>query len=62
MAAFNPISALLEALVNLAGLMPSVMVFVVAMGAGMILTDLWDRRVLSGTPVRDDTLSPSTDG
>ena len=49
------------ALVNLAGLMPSVMVFVVAMGAGMILKDLWDRRVLSGTPVRDDTLSPSTD-
>jgi hypothetical protein len=41
--------------------MPSVMVFVVAMGAGMILKDLWDRRVLSGTPVRDDTLSPSTD-
>ena len=50
------------ALVNLAGLKPSVMVFVVAMGAGMILKDLWDRRVLSGTLVRDDTLSPSTNG
>jgi uncharacterized membrane protein YedE/YeeE len=50
------------ALVNLAGLMPSVMVFVVAMAAGMILKDLWDRRVLSATPVRDETLSRSTDG
>jgi hypothetical protein len=50
------------ALVNLAGLMPSAIVFVVAMAAGMILKDLWDRGVLLGTPVRDDTLSPSADG
>jgi hypothetical protein len=38
------------------------MVFVVAMAAGMILKDLWDRRGLSGTTVRDDSLSPTADG
>jgi hypothetical protein len=38
------------------------MVFVVAMAAGMILKDLWDRRALSGTAVRDDSLSPTADG
>jgi len=32
------------ALVNLASLMPSVMVFVLAMAAGMIVEDLWERR------------------
>jgi uncharacterized membrane protein YedE/YeeE len=50
------------ALVNLAGLMPSVMVFVLAMAAGMIIKDLWDRRVYSIAPVADDVLSPSADG
>jgi uncharacterized membrane protein YedE/YeeE len=44
------------ALVNLAGLMPSVMVFVLAMAAGMIIKDLWDRRVYSAIAVEDDAL------
>ena len=46
------------ALVNLASLMPSVMVFVVAMAFGVIIKDLWDRRLA----VVEDELSPSTDG
>ena len=49
------------ALVNLAGLMPSVIVFVLAMAAGMILKDLWDRRV-SATSVADGPVSISADG
>ena len=49
------------ALVNLAGLMPSVMVFVLAMAAGMIIKDLWDRRGPSGIAVVDDALSPPAD-
>jgi len=44
------------ALVNLAGLMPSVMVFVLAMAAGMIIKDLWDRRGYSAIAVEDDAL------
>lgn len=50
------------ALVNLAGLMPSVMVFVLAMAAGMIIRDLLARRVPSAIAVEDDELSPSADG
>ena len=50
------------ALVNLAGLWPSVIVFGLAMSAGMIIKDLWDRRVLSATIVGDSLLSTSTDG
>jgi uncharacterized membrane protein YedE/YeeE len=50
------------ALVNLAGLTPDVMVFALAMAAGMIIKDLWDRRVRSSIVVEDDALSPSTDG
>ena len=50
------------ALVNLAGLMPSVMVFVLAMAAGMVTKDLWDRRAYSAVAVEDDARSPSTDG
>lgn len=50
------------ALVNLAGLWPSVIVFALAMSAGMIIKDLWDRRVLSATIVGDSLLSTSTDG
>ena len=49
-------------LVNLAGLTPDVMVFALAMAAGMIIKDLWDRRVRSSIVVEDDALSPSTDG
>lgn len=48
------------ALVNLAGLMPSVIVFVLAMAAGMIIKDLWDRGEASATA--DSTLAKSTDG
>jgi uncharacterized membrane protein YedE/YeeE len=50
------------ALVNLAGLMPSVMLFVLAMAAGMIIEDQWARRVYSAVAVEDDALSSSTDG
>jgi uncharacterized membrane protein YedE/YeeE len=50
------------ALVNLAGLWPSVIVFALAMSAGMIIKDLWDRRVLSATIVGNSLLSTSTDG
>ena len=37
------------ALVNLAGLMPSVLVFVLAMAAGVVTKDLWDRPGTSAT-------------
>ena len=37
------------ALVNLAGLMPSVLVFVLAMAVGVVAKDLWDRSVTSAT-------------
>jgi uncharacterized membrane protein YedE/YeeE len=50
------------ALVNLASLMPSVMVFVLAMAAGMIIKDLCERRVPSAIAVENDALSLSTDG
>ena len=50
------------ALVNVAGLWPSVIVFVLAMTAGMILKDLWDRRVPSAIVVGEVSLSTSTDG
>jgi uncharacterized membrane protein YedE/YeeE len=49
------------ALVNLAGMMPSVIVFVLAMAAGMIINDLWKRRVFSNK-VEDVALSTSVDG
>jgi hypothetical protein len=47
--------------VNLAGLMPSVLVFVLAMASGMIIKDQWDRRVPT-IAIRDKALSTSTDG
>lgn len=50
------------ALVNIAGLWPSVIVFVLAMTAGMILKDLWDGRVPSAIVVGEVSLSTSTDG
>jgi len=50
------------ALVNLAGLMPSVMAFVLAMAAGMITKDLLDRRMTSPAASEVDELSASTDG
>lgn len=39
------------ALVNLAGLMPSVMVFVFAMASGMIIKDLWARLMIPAIAV-----------
>jgi uncharacterized membrane protein YedE/YeeE len=50
------------ALVNLAGLMPRVIVFVLAMAVGMTIKDLWDRWVPSAIVVRDAALSKSNDG
>lgn len=50
------------ALANLAGLTPNVMVFVLAMAAGMVIKDLWNRRVHSSIVVGNDAPSPSTDG
>jgi uncharacterized membrane protein YedE/YeeE len=50
------------ALANLAGRMPSVMVFVLSMAAGMIIKDLWDRHGPSAVTVKDGSMSPSTDG
>jgi len=50
------------ALVNLASLMPSVMVFVIAMAAGMILEGLWERRVPSAAADEDAARSTATDG
>ena len=49
------------ALVNLAGLMPSVMVFVLAMAAGMVMKDLGERRLLR-TPIQNGELSASAEG
>lgn len=50
------------ALVNLASLMPSVAVFVLAMVAGMILKDFWDRRAPAANAVADSALSTPADG
>lgn len=50
------------ALVNLASLAPSVMVFVLAMACGMITKDLWDRLATPAIAVEDETVSTSTDG
>ena len=48
------------ALVNLASLTPSVMVFVLAMAAGMVIKDLGERRLLR-TPIQNGELSTSAD-
>jgi hypothetical protein len=37
-------------------------VFVLAMAAGMVIKDLWNRRVHSSIVVGNDAPSPSTDG
>jgi len=50
------------ALVNLEGLMPSVVVFVLAMAAGMIANDLWNGRAPSNLAVEDNVLAASIDG
>jgi uncharacterized membrane protein YedE/YeeE len=50
------------ALVNLAGRMPSVIVFVLAMAVGMTAKDLWDRCAPSANAGGHGALSTSTDG
>jgi hypothetical protein len=49
-------------LVNLATLVPSVIVFVVAMAAGMIAKDLWDRSAAANVTVTDRSLPTAADG
>jgi uncharacterized protein len=50
------------ALENLASLSPQVIVFVVAMGVGMIAQDLWQGRKPSATALEDAALATSSDG
>lgn len=49
-------------LVNLSTLMPSAVLLVLAMAAGMTIKDLWDRWKPSGVAAGGDPLSVSTDG
>ena len=48
------------ALENLASLSPRVIVFVIAMGLGMIAKDVWERRASASTAIEDAALA--TDG
>jgi uncharacterized membrane protein YedE/YeeE len=50
------------ALENLATLSPRVIVFVFAMGLGMVLQDLWRKRLPSPAQLEDAALANSTDG
>jgi uncharacterized membrane protein YedE/YeeE len=50
------------ALENLATLSPRVIVFVLAMGLGMVLQDLWRKRLPSPAQLEDAALATSTDG
>jgi uncharacterized membrane protein YedE/YeeE len=50
------------ALENLATLSPRVIVFVVAMAAGMVLQDLWQQRTPSPAKLQDAALATSPDG
>jgi uncharacterized membrane protein YedE/YeeE len=50
------------ALENLATLSPRVIVFVIAMGLGMVLQDLWRKRLPSPAQLEDAALATSTDG
>ena len=45
------------ALENLASLSPKVIVFVIAMGAGMIAKDIWERRVASDAAIKDAAMA-----
>jgi hypothetical protein len=49
------------ALENLASLSPRLIVFVIAMGAGMVLQDFWQRRTPSPPAVQDAALATSSD-
>jgi uncharacterized membrane protein YedE/YeeE len=50
------------ALVNLATLMPQVVVFVVAMAAGLVTKDLWDKIGSTGLTLGTKTTSIGSDG
>jgi uncharacterized protein len=50
------------ALENLASLSPRVIVFVAAMGAGIVLHDLWQKRTPPAATVKDAALATSSDG
>jgi uncharacterized protein len=50
------------ALENLATLSPRVIVFVVAMAAGMVLQDVWQQRTPSPAELEDAALATSADG
>ena len=50
------------ALENLATLSPRVIVFVLTMGLGMVLQDLWRKRLPSPAQLEDAALATSTDG
>jgi uncharacterized protein len=50
------------ALVNVAGLMPRVLVFVIAMAAGLVAKDLWDSLSASGLTRGQETSSVVSDG
>jgi uncharacterized membrane protein YedE/YeeE len=50
------------ALENLATLSPRVIVFVLAMAAGMVVQDLWRRRTPSAAAIEDAALATSPDG
>jgi hypothetical protein len=50
------------ALENLATLSPRVVVFVVAMGIGMIAQDLWQKRMPSAIAAEDAALATAPDG
>jgi uncharacterized protein len=49
------------ALENLASLSPRLVVFVVAMGAGMVLQDFWSKRTSPAAAVKDAALATSSD-
>lgn len=50
------------ALENLASLSPQIVVFVSAMGAGMVLQDLWQRRRPRAAAIEDAALGTGADG
>jgi uncharacterized protein len=50
------------ALENLASLSPRLIVFVIAMGAGMVLQDFWQKRTPPAAAVEDAALATSADG
>jgi uncharacterized membrane protein YedE/YeeE len=50
------------ALVNLASLSPRMIVFAIAMGLGMVVQDLWQKRTPSAASLEDTALATTSDG